>query len=76
MLVTIMFPLLSSKHPNMIFSLEKEKGSYLRFSVLKIFEKMGNFQLLFIKKDLLPTSKGLYLKYIKSGLMHYFRISP
>lgn len=41
MLITITFPILPSKYPNIRFSLEKEKEGYLPFSLLTFFEKNG-----------------------------------
>ena len=70
MLITIIFALfsfpdyaekcmeyLSSKHLNIRFSLEKEKGGFFfSFLVSTFFETMGKLQLLFIEKR--PSSKN------------------
>ena len=58
---------LSSKHPNIKFSIEKEEDGRLPF--LTFFMKMINLQLMSIEKipsvGFIPTSKVLYLKHIK-----------
>ena len=60
---------LSSKHPNMNFSIEKEKGDCLLFLDVNIFVKSRNLQLTSIEKrplvGFIPTSKVSYLKHIK-----------
>ena len=48
---------LQSKHPNIKFSLEKEKNGRLPFLDVNIFRENGKFAT--------STSKVLYLKYIK-----------
>ena len=61
---------LSSKHPNIKFSIEKEEDGRLPF--LTFFMKMINLQLMSIEKipsvGFIPTSKVLYLKH-KIGLI-------
>ena len=60
---------LSSNHPNIKFSLEKEKDGCLPFYMLTFFVKIINLQLSSIEKrpsvGFIPTSKVVYLKHIK-----------
>ena len=60
---------LSSKHPNINFSIEKETDSCLPFLDVNIFRETRNLQLTSIEKrpsvGFIRTSKVLYLKHIK-----------
>ena len=60
---------LSSKHPNISFSIEKEKDDCLLFLDVNIFCKTRNLQQRSIEQrppdGFIPTSKVLYLKHKK-----------
>ena len=43
---------MSSKHPNITFSLQKENGSRLSFLDINIFREKGKLSLMFIGKRL------------------------
>ena len=60
---------LSSKHPNIKFSIEKEEDGCLPFLDINISREDDKFAITSIKKrpsvGFIPTSKVLYLKHIK-----------
>ena len=67
---------LSSKHPNIKFSIEKEEDGRLPFLDINIFVKMINLQLTSSEKrpsaGFIPTPKVLYLKHIKLVQLNYY----
>ena len=59
---------LSSKHPNINFSIKKEEDGRLPFLDINIFRENDKFATFIEKRPsvgFIPTSKVLYLKYIK-----------